>query len=125
MIKIIGIALICALVSFLLSELGFRGKKLISVIVCLLLFSFMGQGLSNMIGKFIPYSEAAGLSEAAVCAAKVIGVGYIFGITSDILTELGEPMPSKALTAVGRVEIILIVLPYISDIIDLGLKLIG
>ena len=55
---------------------------------------------------------------------KILFVGYVFGISSEICRELGEGGISTVMTSLGKIEIILIVLPYIRDIVYLGVGLI-
>ncbi len=125
MIRAAGLAIVAAVCSFVLSELGFKGKKLFSIISALLLFSLACDGLSKILADTSPFFEGAGLSEAAKTAAKVVGAGYLFGICADILTELSEPILAKGLMVFGKVEILVITLPYLLDIIKMGLELIG
>ena len=60
----------------------------------------------------------------AECALKIVGAGYLFGICSDIAAELGEPLVSKGLLTVGRVEILLIAMPYFVGAVQLGAELV-
>ena len=70
------------------------------------------------------FAEGAKISEIATSAAKIIGVGYLFGRGADVIAELGEGMISKGLLVAGKIEILLIALPYFKDILELGLSLI-
>lgn len=124
-LKICAIGLLCALVGMLLSEYGWRGKKLFAVISVLLIISFITDSVVGVVGEVREFAEYAGISEAAECALKVVGVGYIFGVCADICSELGESSISSALVSVGRIESFLLVLPYIKKIIDMGVGLIS
>ena len=68
-------------------------------------------------------AEKVGISEATECALKAVGLGHIFGFTSDFCASLGEGGLAKAVTVVGRVEIFLVAYPYFEKIIALGIKL--
>ncbi len=124
MMKIIGAAVICAVVSYVLSELGFRAKRAVSLICIILMFIMISEGVGRLIGETLGFADMAGIGDAAVTAVKIIGVGYIFGICSDIISELGEPSVAKGLVAVGRIEVLCLILPYFKDIITLGIGLI-
>ena len=68
-------------------------------------------------------SEKAGITDAATCALKAVGLGYIFGFTAETCASLGEPMLSSMVTLAGRVQIFLLAYPYFEKIINLGLDL--
>jgi hypothetical protein len=122
-IKIAACGAVMAMVCAVLSELGFRGKRIVSAlfIALILLFALLGAGemLSDILGL-------ARLTEAsAVCtvALKVVGVGYLFGFISDLAEELGERGIASALLCAGRVEILLLVFPHFLEICRLGVDL--
>ena len=121
--KICAIGLISALLAALLGEMGFKNKKLLSLFAILLLLGTMNDGIAVIVGKILPLADSVGISEACKCALKAVGLGYLFGFTSDVCAELGEMGVSKAVSVVGRVEIILVVLPYFEKTIELGTKL--
>ena len=52
-----------------------------------------------------------------------MGLGYVFGFTSEICSELGEGVIASAVTAAGRVQIFLVAYPYFEKIIKLGVEL--
>ena len=124
-ISFFGLAILAALVAFLLRSFGWKGAP---VFICV---AFVG-----LLGFVIPYLEgvaellhsSASLSavEGAVGAlVKVVGIGYITGITSDVCRELDSSLLSSAVVLVGRVEIIAVVLPFFEDIMSLGGELLG
>ena len=119
-----ALGILLAVVGFLLSEMGFKGKRafaLFSLVV--LCFSVVGE-LGEIFSAVSSVSEEVGISGVLRGALKVVGLGYVFGISSDVSEELGEKGIAKGLTLVGRVEIFGISLPYIKDIIELGIGLI-
>lgn len=124
MMRLCFIALLCASVGLLLSELGFRGKKVFSSVGVIALLALASEGLSSLLYSVLSFSEAAGISEAARCGVKVLGCGYIFGMTADLCSELGEGGVASALTVAGRIEIILLVLPFFEKVLALGAELI-
>ena len=63
-------------------------------------------------------------SEYARAMLKILGAGYVFGVCSDICSELGEGGLSGAVCLFGRVEIIALSLPYIKRIVEKGIELI-
>ena len=65
------------------------------------------------------------LNEGVSAILKVVGVGYLAGISSDICSELGAARIGNAVTLVGRLEIIAIATPFFVKILDMGVELIG
>lgn len=123
-LKICGVALVSAVAAQLLGEGGFKGKRFFSVFCILLLLSFAEEGISKLAKEILGLTEIGAASDVAKCALKIVGIGYVFGIGSDTLSELGEGGMAKALIMVGRIEILVAVLPYFKDILELGTGLI-
>ena len=124
-VKLCGIAVLGATVAVLLGELGFKSRRIFSLLVAVILISFVGDGVGAVIGSLTDISKAAGITETFLCALKILFVGYLFGISADICTELGEGGIANALTLVGRVETFLLVLPSLDEILRLGMELVG
>jgi hypothetical protein len=55
--------------------------------------------------------------QSLTLALKIIGVGHAFNICADICSELSESGIASAVTLIGRVEILLMILPSIVDLI--------
>lgn len=118
-------AILCALLCALLDGAGFKSKGLFATLCVLIMFASLSESLSELFSGITSLAERTGIKEAASCAIRVVGLGYIFGITADVCDSLGEKALSSAVTAVGRVQIFLVSYPYFEKIISLGLSLIG
>lgn len=122
--KICALGILLAFVGFLLSEMGFKGKRafalLSSVIILISLVSELGEIFAETTSLF----EKAGVDKTAKAALKIVGLGYVFGISADVAEQLGEAGISKALAIFGRVEIFAMTLPYLKEIMELGINLI-
>ena len=123
--KIVGLGLLCAFSAFILKGLAFRAAPIFAAMCAVSLLSLMGDGLGELINTVTGISDAAGISSTVSSIVRVIGAGYLFGISSDICRELGEAGIAKAVEVVGRVEIILFVLPHFIEIINVGAGLLG
>lgn len=124
MLRVSAAAIVCALLCALLDSLGYRSKGLFATLSAIIILSLLGDGLSELINGVISLADSTGITDAASCALKAVGLGYVFGITSDICDSLGEKAISSAVTVVGRIEILLVAYPYFEKIIALGLRLI-
>ncbi len=118
-------ALVIAVCAFLLRELGWRGVPAFSVLSLAVFMGFASDGLSKLLSELTGLSETANISFAAKEIFKIMGASYIFGICSDICSELGEKNLASALSVAGRVEILLIVMPYFLEIVRYAAELVG
>jgi stage III sporulation protein AD len=118
----VAYALLSLVLGVLLRELGFKGSRLVFLI-----------GTVGIVGAAALYAgrlfnslSVIGMdnSEYARAMLKIVGVGYVFGICSDICSELGENVLSTAVTLFGRVEIITLSLPFVKMIVEKGLEII-
>ncbi len=121
--KICLFALICALLGTLLQGLGFKSKGLFATLGAILIFTALGGALSDILGGVMSIASAAGITDAAKTALRVVGLGYIFGFTAEICQSLGESLIASVVTAAGRVQIFLLAYPYIEKVVKLGVEL--
>jgi hypothetical protein len=122
MIKACFFALVLSFSLVLLKNLGWRGAPVFAALGFVLLLGELG-GFFGEITKMSLAWESLGESAAAIF--KIIGIGYLFGISSEICRELGEAGISSALALVGRFEVIAVALPFISEIFSIALSLLG
>ena len=122
--KLAAVGLIAAFTGMLLSEMGCKAKRAVTALtVVIILLGLLGE-LGGIFGELISFADEGGVGEAARCALKTVGLGYVFGISADISDELGEKSISGMLTLLGRIEIFVVVLPFIKEMIEMGLRLI-
>lgn len=116
----VGVSVIAAVLVFLLREMGFKGAKLVGSVGVIILITFAVLGMGRLTeGLDISYfGEEVG--EAALLLLKIIGISYVFGTAADVCRELGEGGIASAMLVVGRVEILLLILPVLREIIGLG-----
>ena len=108
----------------MLTELGFRGKRAVAALFFVILSLGVVDSLSAVLGGVGDFFELSGIGDVAKTSMKVVGTGYIFGIASDVCSELGEGGASKALDLAGKVEVVLIVLPYLTEVTKGALEMI-
>ena len=116
-------ALLVAILALLLSELGFRQKRLLTTLALVIIFSLLGDGIARVLSALTSISELEGLAEATKCAIKAVGLGYLFGFAADLCEEMGERGIASAVTVCARVEIFVVALPYFEKTIKLGVEL--
>jgi stage III sporulation protein AD len=121
-IELVGVGLLIAVIGFLLRELGFRGAPLIGVLGIVLLFIYTLQRLGEVVSLLGGVVSATGISELARAALKVVGVSYIAGVCAELCRQVGEGGMARVIEGVGRVEILLLSVPYIIKIVELVTK---
>ena len=123
--KFVGAALICVMMSVLLDGLGFRAKRLFVCLTVIIMMIGLVGSLSKVFDPILNIARDVGIGEVADKSLRAVGLGYVFGFTSDICSSLGETTLASLVTAVGRVEIFLIALPYFIKTVELGIKLLS
>ena len=124
MLKLSFAALLVAMLAALLSELGFRQKKLFVTLSLVVIFSLLADALGQILSSVTNVARLEGIGDCAKSAIKAVGVGYVLGFASDICDELGEKGLSSAVSVAARIEIFLIALPYFEKVIRLGVDFI-
>ena len=121
-IKAVAYIALTVFLGFVLKEMGFKGSRLVMLLgtVSLLGASVVCIGEAM---KMLPTVRDTD-KEYAVAMLKMVGVGYAFGICSDMCRELGESTLAGVVSLFGRVEILMISLPYIKRIVEKGVELI-
>ena len=112
--------LVFAFSAVLLKNFSWRGAPVFAVLCFVVLLSVVPSYLGELLSVFNKFEGAADTTAAIL---KIIGVGYLFGISAELCRELGESGIASALTLVGRLEIVAISLPFITELIELALGL--
>ena len=101
--KLIAYVMITLFLGVILRELGFKGAKLVFLLGMISVIGACAICIGKLTSSFGTFGRESG--EYATAMLKIVGVGYAFGICSDICTELGEGGLAGAVTLFGRVEI--------------------
>ena len=123
--KAIGVALVSAILSALLDGLGFKSRRLFSTLSAIIVMVGLVSSVSELLESVMKIACDTEIAEAADKATRAVGLGYVFGFTSDICNSLGESTIASLVTAVGRVEIFLLALPYFVKTIEVGVELLS
>ena len=121
-LRAVGVALIAAISVILLREAGFKGAGLVSAFAVICLMGGAAVGVGRLASLLSPSVFGTTAAEAAEGILKVVGVSFIFGTGADVCIELGEGGVANALLAVGRVEILLLAVPTLVEIMEIGLS---
>jgi hypothetical protein len=121
MAEILFAGLVFALSAVLLRNLGWRGAPVFAVLALIVLLS----ELPVHLGALFSVSELAFAGKSGEAIAKIIGIGYLFGISSELCRELGESAIASGLVIAGRLEIIGVSVPFLGELIEGALSIIG
>ena len=121
---VLGLALIGAIVTFVLKAFGWKGAPLAAISAILVIISYCGEVFGEVFSLFESLPESDGAPQASEYLMKILGIGYLSGICSDVCRELGEPTIASVVTTVARLEALLVILPMVTEIINLGLELV-
>ncbi len=121
MAEILFAGLVFALSAVLLRNLGWRGAPVFAALALIVLFS----ELPGHLGELFSVTELAFVGKSGEAIAKVIGIGYLFGISSELCRELGENAVASGLVLAGRLEILSVSLPFLGELIEGALGIIG
>ena len=122
--KAVAIGLIVAFVGAMLGEMGCRSKKVFIAVCAVIMLLGFSVELSEIVGEILSLGGTSVESETVKCALKIVGTGYIFGIGSEITEELGEKRISEVMTLFCRLEMLVITLPFLREIVEMGGRLI-
>ncbi len=117
------IALFVAFMTFMLRSMGYEGAKLISVVGTVSLLCALILGVGRLMESLPKELLSGRVVEVAEVALRIMGVGYVFGIVADICRELGETGLANTALGLGRVEILMLSMPYISEVVSSAVKM--
>ena len=123
-VKICAVAIALAASALIMRELGFRGAPVFAAICFVFILSLAAESAISVGEENTALSLIANAEEELGAVFKIVGVGYLCGISSDICTELGEKGIAKAVSVAGRVEIFLISLPFLGRLMSLAAELV-
>ena len=119
----LGIA--AAFFGFVLRSLGWSGAKVLSTVGVVGLAA-VGVGVfGSLTDIFGSVSSNFGLGEVFKSVLKIVGIGYVFGISADVCRELGESGVAGAMTVVGRGSVLIAASPALMEIVSIAVGISG
>ena len=119
-----AVILLAAALVLILKNFGFKGAP---VIVCILMCSSATLAVSYISGVGEELSELLYYDgeEYVSAVLKIVGVGYLSGVTRDVCLEIGEGGIAKCVCIAARLELTVIAMPFIRDIFLFAKEFIG
>ncbi len=122
-LKICGIAVLCAVVGIVLSGLGKGGiydaLRLCGLALCL-------GGVLVLLGEAVAgVRELSGGEEYVSVMLRGLGICVLCRICADICRDSGQAGLSGAVEMAGKLALILLALPLVGDILELAADIMG
>jgi hypothetical protein len=121
----IAVLLVTAICASVLRTLG---VSFLPPVICLgvaLALSLFTDELAGSVESLLSLSAFSDISYYLDGAVRVIGVGYLSSLCKESCDALGEGALARAATLVGRIEIVIISLPFFIEIFEMGVGMLS
>ena len=123
-VKVFGCVLLVLFLGVILRELGFKGVRLVTLIGTVSILTAGIYTLDAAWGALGSIENENGGKEYVETVMKIIGIGYVSGVCSDVCLEFGEFSLSNSVLFLGKAEILSLCLPCAISIIEKGVEII-
>ena len=117
MMQMAGIAVISAASAYVLDALGFGGTKLFIAFASVLILIGSLDGMYGIFEQLSQLSVPSIGKRITADALRVLGIGYVGGFFSDFCIQLGAKGVSDGLLIYTRVQMMAVIMPYLSDVL--------
>lgn len=118
--QICGLAILCAALALLLKTAGAKPASAIPLTGGVLLSLFSLYRYEKPIATLLQLAEEAGVSASLGAILKMLAVGCLTTLAADICRDMGELSLGARVEACGRAEILLLCLPFITELFTLA-----
>ena len=116
--KLCGAAIIASICVLILKDSAKQASAVIAVFSCLLILSGAILRFSGAIETINEIMNDSKMTDYASVMLKSLGVGIVVNTVGGICRDLGESSLSSGIELAGKVEILLICLPLITDTVS-------
>ncbi len=126
MLKLCGLALLCAFCALMLKEAGgARFAAALSALAGLLFFLPLLTRYGEVVAFLSALSENSLFSESFALSLKALSLGLLASFTADLCRDLGEAGLGERLELCAKAEIVVLALPMLSRLFSICSELIG
>ena len=122
---VVGFLILSAIVAVLIKGMGFKGAELFVTLAAAVFFGIAIEAVGMLKESIFASLAVDGVESYTTDAMKLVGVGYLGGIGSDICREMGEGGIAKCIGIATGIEMLALALPYAEEIIELALGILG
>ena len=120
MTELLALAFLSASTVLILRTLGYKGAGVCLALFVITAFSIIIERVGEIYSGVLHLFDNRMASEAIKVLFKVLGVTYLFSIVEESCEALGEGKIAKIVEVGGRVEIILLLMPYFKELLLIG-----
>ncbi len=117
--KLCGAAIIASICVLILKDSAKQASAVIAVFSCLLILSGAILRFSGAIETINEIMKDSKMTDYASVMLKSLGVGIVVNTVGGICRDMGESSLSSGIELAGKVEILLICLPLITDTVSM------
>lgn len=120
MTELLAFAFLTAATVLILRTLGYKGAGVCLALFVITAFGIIIEKIGEIYGGVLKLSDNPMATEALKVLFKVLGITYLFSIVEESCEALGEGKIAKMVEVGGRVEIILLLMPYFRELLLIG-----
>ena len=125
MIKMCGVALICAVSAYLLKRLKSELSFAVGIVATLIFFGYSLGFVEPVISEISVFLSIGEVSDYYIPIIKSLGVAVIVQIVSGVCDDCGEGRISDGVVLAGKFEMLYICFPLIKKILGYAIELIS
>ena len=125
LLRILGIALITVIFSFIFKE--YKKEYSVMLLVCGgIIITLWGIIQLRPVVEYIQsLTDLSGISEYFSVILKVLGISFIVQVGSDICRDFGEASIASKIEFAGKAAILAVILPVLRSVISMSLGLLS
>lgn len=118
--KIIGVGLVTLIAYIIVKPLKPEIAVFISVIGVSIILMFCVDGLVGVVETMTQFVDKTGIdSNLFACVLKIVGIGYITEFASNLCVTAGNSSIADAISLAGKITILVLSLPILTNLINL------
>lgn len=118
--KIIGVGIITAITALIVRQIKPEVSVIITISGGIIMLLMMVQSLTSIFSAFNSIVEKSGLTSGLFTTIlKIIGVGYITEFSANLCADSGASSISDKILLAGKIIILVLALPIVTNIIDI------
>lgn len=118
--KIIGVGIITAITALIVRQIKPEVSVIITISGGIIMLLMMVQSLTSIFSAFNSIVEKSGLTSGLFTTVlKIIGVGYITEFSANLCADSGASSIADKILLAGKIIILVLALPIVTNIIDI------
>lgn len=117
--KIIGIALIGAMIAVFLKERTPQFSMMVSLSTGIVIFLLVGENIREVVSQLKTMVASAGMeSDSVRLILKICGIGIVAEYFTNVIADAGETAIAKKAEFAAKIIIFIMILPLVGKVVD-------